>query len=282
MSKSKLKVLSIVGTRPEIIRLAAVIKLLEAHVDHKMVHTGQNYDYELNQIFFEDLGLRKPDYYLNVDTSSLGHVLGETLIRVEEVSLQEQPDAVLILGDTNAAIAGWAGAHAISRRKTVVLSDEDLFPPGTVKINGIKLYGEEMRHAVTYAASIMKDSGSGLRRLFDNLLRSENGRYLKVEEFSFYEEGGFSAEYHGESLLLGTAAFMRRMDVRLPGNLNLKTGMFLAVDRQLVAVFAIKYQETENVEWALKMLKRNAIVPVLAARDPNITPQLLKRKFRLS
>ena len=106
MSKSKLKVLSIVGTRPEIIRLAAVIKLLEAHVDHKMVHTGQNYDYELNQIFFEDLGLRKPDYYLNVDTSSLGHVLGETLIRVEEVFLQEQPDAVLILGDTNAAIAG--------------------------------------------------------------------------------------------------------------------------------------------------------------------------------
>ena len=136
-----------------------------------------------------------------------------------------------------------------------------------------------MRHAVTYAASIMKDSGSGLRRLFDDLLRSENGRYLKVEEFSFYEEGGFAAEYHGESLLLGTAGFMRKMDVRLPGNLNLKTGMFLAVDRQLVAVFAIKYQETENVEWALKMLKRNAIVPVLAARDPNITPQLLKRKF---
>ncbi|MBR6802359.1 MAG: UDP-N-acetylglucosamine 2-epimerase (non-hydrolyzing) [Kiritimatiellae bacterium] len=106
MSKSSLKILSIVGTRPEIIRLAAVIKRLEQHVDHKMIHTGQNYDYELNQIFFEDLGLRKPDYYLNVDTSSLGHVLGETLIRVEEVFLQEQPDAVLILGDTNAAIAG--------------------------------------------------------------------------------------------------------------------------------------------------------------------------------
>ena len=106
MSKSKLKVITIVGTRPEIIRLAAVIKRLEQHVDHKMIHTGQNYDYELNQIFFEDLGLRKPDYYLNVDTSSLGHVLGETLIRTEEVLLKERPDAVLILGDTNAAIAG--------------------------------------------------------------------------------------------------------------------------------------------------------------------------------
>ena len=98
--------MSIVGTRPEIIRLAAVIKLLEAHVDHKMIHTGQNYDYELNQVFFEELELRKPDYYLGVDTSSLGHVLGETLIKVEEVFNAEQPDAVLILGDTNAAIAG--------------------------------------------------------------------------------------------------------------------------------------------------------------------------------
>ena len=106
MEKSKLKVMSIVGTRPEIIRLAAVIKLLEAHVDHKMIHTGQNYDYELNQVFFEELELRKPDYYLGVDTSSLGHVLGETLIKVEEVFNAEQPDAVLILGDTNAAIAG--------------------------------------------------------------------------------------------------------------------------------------------------------------------------------
>ena len=106
MQKSKLKVMSIVGTRPEIIRLAAVIKLLEKHLDHKMIHTGQNYDYELNEIFFNDLELRKPDYYLNVDTSSLGHVLGETLIKVEEVFNKEKPDAVLILGDTNAAIAG--------------------------------------------------------------------------------------------------------------------------------------------------------------------------------
>lgn len=106
MPKSKLKVFSIVGTRPEIIRLAAVIKLLEEHVDHRMIHTGQNYDYSLNQIFFDDLGLRQPDYYLGVDTSSLGHVLGETLIKVEEIFMREHPDAILILGDTNAAIAG--------------------------------------------------------------------------------------------------------------------------------------------------------------------------------
>lgn len=105
MEKSKLKVISVVGTRPEIIRLSSVIKLLEKFVAHKLVHTGQNYDYELNQIFFEELKLRKPDYYLGVDTSSLGHVLGDTLIKVEGVFKTEKPDAVLILGDTNASIA---------------------------------------------------------------------------------------------------------------------------------------------------------------------------------
>ena len=104
--KSNLKVLTIVGTRPEIIRLSAVMKLLDKHLNHKLVHTGQNYDYELNRIFFEELGLRDPDYYLSVDTSSLGHVLGETLTKIEKVFIDEKPDAVLILGDTNAAIAG--------------------------------------------------------------------------------------------------------------------------------------------------------------------------------
>ncbi len=183
------------------------------------------------------------------------------------------------LQKTNCAVAGWAGAHAISKQKALVLSDEDLFPPGTMKINGIKLYGEEMRRAAAYAASVMKESGSGLRRLFDDLLRGEGGRYMKMENFSFYEEGGWSADYRGETVLLGTASFMRKMDVRLPGNLNVKTGIFLAVDRQLTAVFAVKYEPAENVDWALKILKRNAVTPVLAARDPNITPMLLRRKF---
>jgi len=99
------KVMTVVGTRPEIIRLARVIDQLDATVDHVLVHTGQNYDHSLNQVFFDDLGLRAPEHYLDVDTSSLGRVLGETLIKSEEVMRNEQPDAVLILGDTNSCIA---------------------------------------------------------------------------------------------------------------------------------------------------------------------------------
>jgi len=100
----KLKVLTILGTRPEIIRLASVMAALEKFTDHVLVHTGQNYDHELNQIFFDDLNVKTPDHFLEVDTSSLGKVLGEILIKTEEVLLKEKPDAVLALGDTNSAI----------------------------------------------------------------------------------------------------------------------------------------------------------------------------------
>lgn len=100
-----MKVMTVLGTRPEIIRLSRVMAALDQVVDHKLVHTGQNYDYELNDVFFDELGVRKPDHFLNVDTSTLGRSLGEILIKTEEVLLQEKPDAVLVLGDTNSAIA---------------------------------------------------------------------------------------------------------------------------------------------------------------------------------
>lgn len=101
----RLKVVTIVGTRPEIIRLSAVIKRLDKYTDHVLVHTGQNYDYELNEVFFEDLGLRRPDHFLEADTSSLGAVLGSILVKTEAVLRDESPDAMLVLGDTNSSIS---------------------------------------------------------------------------------------------------------------------------------------------------------------------------------
>lgn len=102
---SKIKVMTILGTRPEIIRLSRVMARLDQYMDHVIVHTGQNYDYELNEVFFKDLELRKPDVFLNVDASSLGRVLGNILISIEPVLEDHRPDAVLILGDTNSSIA---------------------------------------------------------------------------------------------------------------------------------------------------------------------------------
>ncbi len=99
--------MTIVGTRPEIIRLSRVIARLDEHLNHIIVHTGQNYDYELNEIFFNDLQLRKPDYFLNIDTSSLGASVGDIIRKSEEVLLKEKPDALLVLGDTNSCLSAY-------------------------------------------------------------------------------------------------------------------------------------------------------------------------------
>lgn len=100
-----MKVMTILGTRPEIIRLSEVIRRLDHVADHVLVHTGQNYDYELNEVFFQELGVRKPDHFLAIDASTLGRSYGNILIGTEQVLLTERPDAVLVLGDTNSAIA---------------------------------------------------------------------------------------------------------------------------------------------------------------------------------
>ena len=102
---STLKVMTILGTRSEIIRLSRVVARLDAFCNHRIVHTGQNYDYELNEIFFEELGVRKPDHFLGVGGGSLGETLGKILIETERVILAEKPGAVLILGDTNSSVA---------------------------------------------------------------------------------------------------------------------------------------------------------------------------------
>lgn len=103
----KLKVMSVVGTRPEIIRLSRVLAALDVHCDHVLVHTGQNYDYELNQVFFDDLGVRKPDYFLNSAEGSTGaaNTIGNLITAVDAVLATEQPDAMLVLGDTNSCLS---------------------------------------------------------------------------------------------------------------------------------------------------------------------------------
>jgi len=102
---NKLKVMSVVGTRPEIIRLSRVLAALDLHCDHIIVHTGQNYDFELNQVFFDDLGVRKPDYFLNAAGATGAETIGNVIIAVDKVLTEVTPDAMLVLGDTNSCMA---------------------------------------------------------------------------------------------------------------------------------------------------------------------------------
>lgn len=107
----KLKVMTIVGTRPELIKLSEVIKKNDLYFDHLLVHTGQNFDYELNEIFFQELNIRKPDYFLNINKGHLGQNMGDIIAKSYEIMTQESPEAILILGDTN------SGLSAISAKR---------------------------------------------------------------------------------------------------------------------------------------------------------------------
>lgn len=106
----RLKVMTVVGTRPEIIRLSAVINKLDESkaIDHVLVHTGQNYDYELNEVFFKDLNIRKPDYFLNAATGTPVETIGNILIKIDPILDKEKPDAFLVLGDTNSCLCAIA------------------------------------------------------------------------------------------------------------------------------------------------------------------------------
>ena len=182
---------------------------------------------------------------------------------------------------SGSAVAGYEGARTVCGSRRMVVTDDDLFPPGTVGLNGLKVYGEEIGKVVSYAASVAQACHSQLTPLFDQLLMAEGGLHLTVENLHYFEEGGVGGTIHGESVTMGSAYFMRKSHVTLPQELKLKTGVFLAVDGTLIAIFAIKYQPSRNVEWALRAMRRNRIVPVLAVRSCNVTPGLVKRKFNL-
>lgn len=116
----KLKVMSVVGTRPEIIRLSRVLAKLDEHCEHILVHTGQNYDFELNEVFFNDLGVRKPDYFLNAAGKNAAETIGQVIIKVDQVLEEVQPSAMLVLGDTNSCIS----AIPAKRRKVPIFHME--------------------------------------------------------------------------------------------------------------------------------------------------------------
>ena len=115
-----LKVMTIVGTRPEIIKLSRVMAELEAHLDHVIVHTGQNYDYELNEIFFKELGIRKPDYFLDSVGETLAATIGNIIAKADAVMEKEKPDCILLYGDTNSCLS----VMAAKRRKIPVFHME--------------------------------------------------------------------------------------------------------------------------------------------------------------
>ncbi|MEA4955059.1 MAG: hypothetical protein VB096_06045 [Pseudoflavonifractor sp.] len=186
------------------------------------------------------------------------------------------------LAKSGAALAGWEGVVNTTGTSNILLTDGDLFPPGAVSLNGVKVYGEfSVEKVVADTATVLRDGGCGQEKVFRDLLRAQGGTYRRGEDFTAYEGGGFSETIRGQQVLVGSAAFMTLMEVALPPGLNVKNAAFCAIDGDLAGIFALNYHLPGAVPEALDALIRNHIAPVLATRDFNLIPSMLRQRFKL-
>ena len=184
------------------------------------------------------------------------------------------------LSQLGAAIAGWDGVTATGG-SGILLNDADFFPPGCVSLNGIKVFGDfPVDKVVSNTATLIRDSGSGLEKIFHDLLRSQGCVYRRSSDFCCYE-GGLSAVIRDQQVLVGSAAFMHLMEITLPQGLNVKNAVFCAIDGELAGIFALNYTLHGTLEPSLNSLIRNRIVPVMATRDFNLIPAMLRQRFKL-
>ena len=181
------------------------------------------------------------------------------------------------------ALAGWPGAACARRGDRVLITDGDLFPPGYVELNGYKVLGDfPMERVVAYTATLIRDSGSGLTKLFHDHLRALGGLMRNADHLQCYEGGGLSANIRGDQVLVGSAAFMNLMEVSLPVGLNVKNAVFCAIDGELAGIFALSYTLPDTVFPSIEELMREKVGPVLATRDFNLIPAMLKQRFKLA
>ena len=183
------------------------------------------------------------------------------------------------LSKNGTAVAGQYGAEALAASPKLVVTDMDLFPRSTVTLGGVKLYGEERNHAISYTATLIVQGGGCLAQVFENVCQGERIPYQPLEHFHIHDDNGLSGMIRGETVLVGTPVFMRHRGVRLPATMPTKTAVCLAVDGELTAVFAVKYSVNPPVEIAMRSLARNNLQLVLATRDGNVMPKMIRTRF---
>lgn len=186
------------------------------------------------------------------------------------------------LRNAGAALAGFEGCSDIGKSGRVVITDEDLFPPGTVRFSEINVAeGVFLGKVVSSTAALLLASGSGVSSLFEELVERRGYRVPPVEQFACHEGGGLSGMIGGESVFVGSAGFMNLMGVRLPQNLQTRNSICTAIGNELVGVFVLDYIPVTSVQEALVTLMRGKSQTVFAIRDFNITPRMIGKLFRL-
>lgn len=186
------------------------------------------------------------------------------------------------LFQSGAAVSGWAGLRDIGRSKHLIVTDRDVFPAGTISIDSIRvLEGTWPEKVISCAGSVICASGSCLAPVFTELMRRNNCSMQRIEEFCCHEGGGLTALINGEEILCGNAGFMRLMGVRLPQKMASKSSVFISINGVLSAIFVIKYVPVTSVQDALVSLLHTRRDPIFAVRDFNVTPLMIRQKFRM-
>ena len=179
-----------------------------------------------------------------------------------------------------AAIAGWSGAYDIGKSRTLIITDRDLFPEGTVTIEKVRMLdGASAEKVISLVCSVMTASGCAMTDAFSELLVRGGGTMLPVTDFSCHEGGGFTAAVDGEQVICGSAGFMQLMGIRLPEGIAPRYSVFAAVSGVVSAIFEMGYTPTKPVRDSLISLLRSNRDPVFAVRDFNINPRMLSLKF---
>ena len=181
------------------------------------------------------------------------------------------------------AIAGWSGASDIGRSAHMIITDDDIFPPGTVQIGAIRiLEGAYPQRVISAAASVVIASGSCLAPVFAQLLEKHHGRLIPVDQFSCGKTGGLTAMVDGEEVMVGGPDFVNLRGIRLPERLTKKESLFVVISGQLVSIIHLRYTPVRSVQNALIELLRSRQDASFAVRDSNITPVMLHEKFKIS
>ena len=186
------------------------------------------------------------------------------------------------LATLGVALAGWPGIAAAKGCRAALLTDNDLYPPGTVTLaNSKPLSNLPMDRVVAYTASSIRASGSGLSYLFDKLLRSEGAKYLPIEKI-LLQDNGLIAQTQGQQILVGNSDFMSKQGIALPTGIKYKNTVFCAVDRELIGMFGVRYALHTTIVPSLQSLLGHRIAPVLVTRDFNINPKRMRFSDRLN
>ena len=184
------------------------------------------------------------------------------------------------LTGTNAALCGYHGAEAFGGEHSILIGDDDIFPAGSLTLNGFKVYNGNPDRMIAYAAAAFRSSGSALDPVFEDLLVTHNGRHYTVDNFRFYDSGGIGASIMQDVVLLGSLDFMRRMGVHMDKGARVKQAVYMSLNGELAAVFAVRYNPPENLRRGLAAIAGNRhFKGILVTRTFLGTPGFLKAKF---